>query len=204
MQLSVPPSETEERTAAEVEPSGFTLVEEDDVAFSLQLCREVHRIYGEYQDGRLPPTESMLAGLVVTVEMLAALSRTVVDGMPSMRITVAAAQTREMLAVAFGQDPMQKPVQRRLSERYRSLVTEAVGPGAGTPRPGGRAPAARAARAALEPGRPALDPSPPPPAPSPAAASGTFPSGAPRRSRLRRYFGRLRAQGPVPPPLPRA
>jgi hypothetical protein len=30
---------------AVMEKPGFTLVEEDDVAFSLSLCREVNRIY---------------------------------------------------------------------------------------------------------------------------------------------------------------
>ena len=115
-----------EPTKSLVEGPGFTLVEEDDVAFSLRLCREVHRIYGEYQDGRLQASDPVLAGLVVTVEMLAALSRSVRDGMPGMRITVAAAQTREMLAVIFGQDPLVKPLDRRRRDRYRSIVAEAA------------------------------------------------------------------------------
>lgn len=175
MQLRIPPADP----ITPVERGTFTLVEEDDVAFGLQLCREVHRIYGQYQDGGLPSTDSMLAGLVVTVEMLAALSRTVREGMPAMRITVAAAQTREMLAVAFGQDPMQMPVQRRLRERYRSLVAESVGAG---PRPAGP-PSLEGPRALAAPADgevPAGD--------APAAAPG---SGAPEpqpRSRLRRLF----------------
>lgn len=126
MQLSLPPVESSQTPDTIVEPSGFTLVEEDDVAFSLGLCREVHRIYGDYQDGNLPSTESVLAGLTVTVEMLAVLGRSVKDGMPAMRITVAAAQTREMLAVVFDRDPMHKPLEKRFRDQYRSMVAESV------------------------------------------------------------------------------
>lgn len=186
MQLRLPPAEPsrlahsptgDDRAGAVVQAPGFTLVEEDDVAFSLQVCREVHRIYGEYQDGRLPSTDSMLAGLMVTVEMLAVLSRRVRDGMPAMRITVAAAQTREMLAVGFGQDPMQQPVRRRLREQYRTLVADAVGMSGArfsspAPAPGQLAPA---------PG----DAGTPDVAPAPDAGRG-------RRSGLRRLFGRRR------------
>ncbi len=123
----LPPFWPVEPVRSAVGPSGFTFVEEDDVAFSLQLCREVHRIYGEYQDGRLQTSDSVLAGLTVTVEMLAALSRSVRDGMPGMRITVAGAQVREMLAVIFGRDPLHKPLDGRHRERYRSIVAEAAG-----------------------------------------------------------------------------
>jgi hypothetical protein len=106
-----------------VESAGFTFVEEDDVAFSLRLCREVNRIYMDYQEGRLASTDAVKAGLAVTVEMLAVLSQTVRDGMPSMRITVAAAQAREMMAVVFGRDPLHQPLEDGYRERYRDLVT---------------------------------------------------------------------------------
>ncbi len=166
-----------------VQRPGFALVEEEDVAFTLQLCREVHRIYGEYQDGELPSTDSMLAGLVVTVEMLAALSRMVRDGMPAMRITVAGAQTREMLTVGFGQDPMQQPVERRLRERYRLLVAGSAGaPGVG---------AQAAGSPCLEPPRRALAaPAPEDPASGDTAPAEALPGGGepPPRSRLRRLL----------------
>ncbi|MDA8044279.1 MAG: hypothetical protein M0Z30_03435 [Actinomycetota bacterium] len=121
MQLTIPPTELIDPV---VESAGFTFVEEDDVAFSLRLCREVNRIYGEYQEGLLASTDAVQAGLAVTVEMLAVLSRSVRDGMPSMRITVAAAQTREMLVVVFGRDPMQQPLELGHRERYRDLVAD--------------------------------------------------------------------------------
>lgn len=123
MQVTIPPSELIESL---VEPPGFTLVEEDDVAFCLGLCREVNRIYLDYQEGRLAATDAVHAGLSVTVEMLAVLSRSVRDGMPGMRITVAAAQTREMLAVVFGQDPMNQPMDARYRNSYRALVSESA------------------------------------------------------------------------------
>ncbi len=109
------------------ETSGFTLVEEDDVAFGLGLCREVHRLYNDYQDGHLPGTEAVRAGLMVTVEMLAILSRSVREGMPSMRIMVAAAQTREMLAVVFDYDPMEAYPDPGLREVNRSVLTRSAG-----------------------------------------------------------------------------
>lgn len=108
------------------EPAGFTLVEEDDVAFTLGLCREVNRLYSDYQGEGLALSEGVLAGLVVTVEMLASLSRVITDGMPAMRITVAAAQTREMLAVMFDRDPMDGAFDWTFRERYRSMVAEAA------------------------------------------------------------------------------
>lgn len=86
-----------------VESNGFTLVEEDDVAFTLSLCREIYRIYGTYQDGDLKADESVRTGLLLTVEMFSALRRTVRDGMPGMRIEVAEAQVREMIATLFGE-----------------------------------------------------------------------------------------------------
>jgi hypothetical protein len=82
--------------------NGFTLVEEDDVAFSLSICREINRIYGTYQEGDLPHSDPMRAGLVLTMEMFATLKKTVHDGMPAMRIEVAQAQAREMMATMFG------------------------------------------------------------------------------------------------------
>lgn len=183
VQLRVPPADS----VTPVDQGAFTLVEEDDVAFSLQLCREVHRIYGQYQDGGLPSTDSMLAGLVVTVEMLAALSRMVREGMPAMRITVAAAQTREMLAVGFGQDPMQEPVQRRLRERYRSLVAESVG---AHPSP----PSLKAPRELIAPAEGDAAADALVTAAATAAGPGRGPGAAelPRRSRFRRLFGRRR------------
>jgi hypothetical protein len=88
-----------------MEPSGITLVEEDDVAFTLTLCREINRIYGGYQEGDVLPSENVRGGLDLTLRMLAALQGTVVDGMPALRLQVAAAQAREMSAVLFGTLP---------------------------------------------------------------------------------------------------
>jgi hypothetical protein len=107
------------------QPAGFTLVEEDDVAFTLSLCREVHRIYGRYQEAAQPGSEPLQAGLVLTIEMLAVLSLRIETGMPAMRITVAAAQTREMLAVLFGLDPMHHPVGASFRERYLRILADA-------------------------------------------------------------------------------
>ena len=85
-----------------VQDSGFTLVEEDDVAFTLALCREIHRLYGSYQDGDLPGDEQVWAGLDLTRRMVLTLQAAVTAGMPAMRLQVAASQTREMMAVLFG------------------------------------------------------------------------------------------------------
>jgi hypothetical protein len=108
--------------------TGFTLVEEDDVAFTLSLCREVHRIYGGYQDGSLTVDDSLKGGLLVTIEMLAALIGLIEGGMPSMRIAVAATQTREMLAVMFDEDPMQKPIADMLWGPRRPVVAPTTRP----------------------------------------------------------------------------
>lgn len=113
-------------SGAFVQPAGFTFVEEDDVAFTLRLCREVYRLYGDYQDGGLAADDYVLAGLSVTMEMLAVLSHRVVDGMPAMRVTVAAAQTREMLAVMFGRDPLDGPLEGRYRAYYRAIVDESA------------------------------------------------------------------------------
>lgn len=96
------------------------------MAFSLGLCREVNRIYSKYQDDSLTPSDSLQAGLMVTIQMLAMLSHSVTEGMPGMRITVAAAQSREILAVMFGVDPLAKPIGRKSTERFRAIVTESV------------------------------------------------------------------------------
>jgi hypothetical protein len=88
-----------------VEDDGFTLVEEDDVAFTLALCREIHRLYGSYEDSELPADEQVWAGLDLTRQMVLTLQSSVTSGMPSMRLRVASAQVREMLAVLFGVEP---------------------------------------------------------------------------------------------------
>lgn len=148
LEVAAPPTGTSSEV---VETPGFRLVEEDDVAFTLALCREVHRIYGGYQQQGLPGTDEVLAGLNVTLEMLAAMSARVRDGMPAMRLTVAAAQTREMLAVSFGVDPLHKPIERRFRDGYRALVAErgralAVLERPGSPLAGGTIPGRAEAR----------------------------------------------------------
>jgi hypothetical protein len=104
-----------------------TLVEEDDVAFALSLCREVHRLYGDYLASGLPADDSLKAGLMMTVEMLAILNQSVESGMPAMRITVAASQVTEMLAVIFDEDWTQNPMGSTLRQRYRSMMVASVG-----------------------------------------------------------------------------
>lgn len=91
-----------------VESGGFTIVEEDDVAFSLGLSREIHRIYGSYQSGELEPSDSVHLGLALTVQMLGTLSASVTRGMPAMRIEVAWAQISEMMSVMFGEPVVRK------------------------------------------------------------------------------------------------
>jgi hypothetical protein len=86
-----------------VESPGFTLIEDDDVAFTVSLCREIHRIYGDYQAGALEATDSVRAGLNLTMQTFAALQNTVIDGMPALRLEVGAAQAREMMAALFGE-----------------------------------------------------------------------------------------------------
>ena len=123
MLLRVEPVETVE---AFPPAAGVTLVEEDDVAFTLSLCREVHRLYGEYLASGLPATDSLKAGLMMTVEMLTLLSDSVESGMPAMRITVGAAQVTEMLAVIFDEDWTQHPMGSALRDRYRSMMADSV------------------------------------------------------------------------------
>jgi hypothetical protein len=103
-------------------PTGFTLVEDEDVAFTLRLCREVNRIYGQYHGDGLASTDPLLTTLAMTAETLAALGQVVKDGMPGVRITVAAAQTREMLVVMFDQDPMKHPSWRKFEQHYPSVL----------------------------------------------------------------------------------
>ncbi len=94
---------SEPRTATSiVEPHGFKLVEEDDVAFSLGLCREIQRIYSAYHDGILTPSDGVRDGVALSLEMLTVLRATVTEGMPAMRLEVAAAQAREIVGVLFG------------------------------------------------------------------------------------------------------
>ena len=107
-----------------VESNGFTLVEEDDVAFSLTLCREIHRIYGTYHEGELKADETVKAGLLLTGEMLSAIRRTVRDGMPAMRIEVAEAQVREMMAILFGQVLPARKDRNRTNRQMGPAVTD--------------------------------------------------------------------------------
>jgi hypothetical protein len=86
------------------ENAGFTLVEDDDVAFNLALCREIRRIYDDYQDGALTADDSLRSGLSLTIEMFAMLRGTVTDGMPALRLEVGAAQAKEMLMTMFDPD----------------------------------------------------------------------------------------------------
>jgi hypothetical protein len=128
-----------------LEKPGFTLIEDDDVAFSISLCREVHRIYGTYQDGELEATDSVRAGLNLTAQMFAVLQNTVTDGMPAMRLEVGAAQAREMMAALFGEglpyrrSPQGPPARNRICGRgyrpsfagrsgHRPAVEETTGP----------------------------------------------------------------------------
>ena len=94
---------------------------EDDVAFALQLSREIHRIYSDYREARVEPTESVLAGLTVTAEALKTLRPVVPSGTACYRLSVAEAQVGEMLAVLFGRDGYKEPEADR--QRYRSMVT---------------------------------------------------------------------------------
>ena len=100
-----------------VETGGFTLVEEDDVAFSLSLCREIHRIYGSYQSGDLEDNDSVHVGLALAAQVLSTLAGSVSKGMPAMRIEVAWAQTSEMMAVMFGE-----PISRKTGRASRQQL----------------------------------------------------------------------------------
>lgn len=109
---------------AVVEPNGFTLVEEDDVAFALSLCREVNRLYGLYQEGRMQASPPLEGALMVSIEMLALVARTVTTGMPAMRITVAGAQLREMMSVVFDADPFTGSMDRSVRDGFRAVLAE--------------------------------------------------------------------------------
>ena len=100
-----------------VERGGFTLVEEDDVAFSLNLCREIHRIYGSYQSDDLEDSDSVHVGLALAAQVLSTLAGSVSKGMPAMRIEVAWAQTSEMMAVMFGE-----PISRKTGRASRQQL----------------------------------------------------------------------------------
>ena len=184
VQLTAVARETER---AVVEPGGFTLVEEDDVAFSLSLCREVNRLYGLYEEGRMKPSPQLEGGLMVSIEMLALVARSVTTGMPAMRITVAGAQLREMMSVLFDADPFTGAVDRTVRDGFRSLLRE-MHPAAVPPATPVLPPAADA------PERPAAG------IPGPAAAEADasaeeVPAGPQeRRGRLRRIFRRDRSR----------
>ena len=121
MQLTAVARETD---SAVVEPNGFTLVEEDDVAFALSLCREVNRLYGLYQEGRMQASPQLEGGLMVSIEMLALVARTVTTGMPAMRITVAGAQLREMMSVMFDADPFTGSADRSVRDGFCAVLAE--------------------------------------------------------------------------------
>ena len=110
-----------------VENGGFTLVEEDDVAFSISLCREIHRIYGSYESGDLEADHSVHLGLSLSVQILTTLANTVTKGMPAMRIEVASAQSREMMAVLFG-EPLFPQKGRAGRRQLEGRCTRPLGP----------------------------------------------------------------------------
>jgi hypothetical protein len=103
---------------------GATIVEQEDVVFALGLCREIHRIYGDYLEGSVKSDESLEAGLMMTIEMLAIMSQSVDSGMPAMRVGVAAAQVTEMLAVLFDRNGFGTPLGPQLRSRYRAMLAE--------------------------------------------------------------------------------
>ena len=114
-----------------VENGGFTIVEQDDVAFALSLCKEIHRIYGSYQSGELEPgDDSVRLGLLLSSQMLSTLGGAVTKGMPAMRLEVATAQTREMVAVLFGE-----PITARKPRSGRARVEPRCQRQLGTPGP---------------------------------------------------------------------
>ena len=185
VQLTAVARETER---AVVEPAGFTLVEEDDVAFSLSLCREVNRLYGLYEQGRMKPSRQLEGGLMVSIEMLALVARSVTTGMPAMRITVAGAQLREMMSVLFDADPFTGAADRTVRDGFRSLLRE-MHPAAVPPTaPAGLPPAADI------PEPPAADVAEPLATESDASAVDVPAGPAERRGRLRRFFKRDRSR----------
>lgn len=113
-----------------VEPHGFKLVEEDDVAFSLGLCREIQRIYSSYHEGTLTPSDCVRDGLTLSLEMVTLLTATVTEGMPALRLEVASAQAREMVAVLFG---MSSADRNLIASQARRKLTRMAAPGWGDP-----------------------------------------------------------------------
>jgi hypothetical protein len=101
---------------------GFTVVEDDDVAFGVALSREVHRIYGLYMADELPATDSVQAGLMLTMEMFTTLQNSVTDGMPALRLQVGSAQVREMLGTLFGYDLPTRRSRELPPDRQRARV----------------------------------------------------------------------------------
>lgn len=132
---------TAETLTPVVENGGFTIVEQDDVAFSLSLCREIHRIYGSYQSGELEADDSVRLGLLLSAQMLSTLADAVTKGMPAMRLDVAAAQTREMVAVLLG-EPITGKKPRAVRPRGETRCQRPIGTPTPTVQPiAGRGPA---------------------------------------------------------------
>lgn len=109
------------------------LVEDDDVVFTLGVCREVNRIYQDYQEGQLRADDSLMSGMYVTLDMLGGLGEKVTAGMPAMRVAVATAQANEIIAVLYGQQAvvaLDPAADVRMLRRHRSVVAASVGEGA--------------------------------------------------------------------------
>lgn len=111
---------------ATVVDTAFEVVEDDDVAFSLALCREVQRLYASYQSGELESTDEVGAGLDLARQMVLALQGSIDSGMPAMRLQVAAAQTAEMTAVLVGDRRRSPAAARALIE---ARVSQPASPG---------------------------------------------------------------------------
>ena len=104
-------------------------VSDEDVRYTLDMCREINRIYQTYQDGCIDASAALMSGLVMTRDMLKAMSAKVTVGMPAMRIAVAAAQTEEIVAVLYGQAAivaLDPATQTRVRRRHRAIVTTSV------------------------------------------------------------------------------
>ena len=176
---------------------GFTVVEDDDVSFGIALCREIHRLYGLYQAGELPATDSVRDGLLLTTEMFSTLQNSVTDGMPALRLQVGAAQVREMVGALFGYDLPTRRSRELGPDRHRGRRTNravvASHPRYAIVRESPRSveedrkelvernPAASLKETAVAPGAP----------PIPEPGIGTPTVGPSRPSRLARYWDRL-------------
>ena len=104
-------------------------VADEDVEYTLDVCREVNRIYQRYQDGCIDASRELMSGLIMTRDMLRVMATKVTVGMAAMRIAVAVAQTDEIVAVLYGQAAvvsMDAATQVRLRRRQRSVVTASV------------------------------------------------------------------------------